>query len=130
MVRVVMQTGKGPTDGTVAIKQDAADPDFLKNLHRLGPVTVDHHTKAFETVRCIARNAPDKVPLTHFLWLDSKEGSAEHFKVIRDTAESRRRGVFGQALAEPSVQLCALGDAGRAQGGSNTPGRRGSRQKV
>jgi len=36
-----------------AIEKDAADPDFLSNLSRLGPVRVDHH---MQTVRPEASN--------------------------------------------------------------------------
>ena len=34
-----------------AIERDAADPDFLSNLSRLGPVKVDHHMQTVRPVR-------------------------------------------------------------------------------
>ncbi|KAF9533352.1 hypothetical protein CPB83DRAFT_469833 [Crepidotus variabilis] len=36
---------------TEAIEKDAADPDFLANLSKLGQVRVDHHMKAVRPVR-------------------------------------------------------------------------------
>jgi len=50
----------GSTDRPTAIKQDAADPDFLRNLHRLGPVKVDNNMQAFETVRLLPSS--ERVP--------------------------------------------------------------------
>jgi hypothetical protein len=35
----------------IAIERDGADPHFLANLNKLGPVRVDHHMQAIRPVR-------------------------------------------------------------------------------
>ncbi|KIM48943.1 hypothetical protein M413DRAFT_21240 [Hebeloma cylindrosporum] len=43
---VVSQNHLAESRRSEAIERDAADPDFLSNLSRLGPVRVDHHMQA------------------------------------------------------------------------------------
>jgi hypothetical protein len=36
--------------GILAIEKDSRDPQFMSNLHHLGPVQVDHHMHSFRPV--------------------------------------------------------------------------------
>ncbi|KAF9451211.1 hypothetical protein P691DRAFT_808396 [Macrolepiota fuliginosa MF-IS2] len=57
---------------TEAIEEDARDPDFLANLQRLGPVTVDHHMKPIRTET-------------------TASSTSELFKARREDAEEREK---------------------------------------
>ena len=56
------------TTSRIAIERDAADPHFLANLNKLGPVRVDHHMQAIRPVSGCQSLLPPRVFLTAFFF--------------------------------------------------------------